>query len=146
MVTEECNKSCLIVEVIVIVFPPACRISLTFFFARIRIIFERLSFFYVVDLVLSQYLPYIAFFKIRSVSTSLSLPSLSQFFFHVALFQVYYVPAPTVLQKDLRYRCLLKCLRDKGGWDCFFYLASILKYLTNNACSGPGLQWIPRRF
>ena len=32
MVTEECNKSCLIVEVIVIVFPPACRISLTFFF------------------------------------------------------------------------------------------------------------------
>ena len=35
-----------------------------------------------------------------------------------------------MLQKDLRYRCLLKCLRDKGGWDCFFYLASILKYLT----------------
>ena len=48
-----------------------------------------------------------------------------------------------MLQKDLRYRCLLKCLRDKGGWDCFFYLASILKYLIETSARGLGLQaWL----
>ena len=45
-----------------------------------------------------------------------------------------------MLQKDLRYRCLLKCLRDKGGWDCFFDLASILKYLIQDSAQGLGLQ------
>ena len=35
---------------------------------------------------------------------------------------------PNASQKDLHNGCLLTCRR--GGWECFFYLALIWKYLT----------------
>ena len=51
------------------------------------------------------------------------------------------VHVPKVSQKDSHYRSLLTWLRGKGGWDCFFNLASILKYLIQTSARGLlGLQ------